>query len=51
MSGYDESKVILEVLDDHVVEDGRENDELRLRSFGFIFFCQRRGGGGDRNIE
>ena len=40
MSGYDGSKVILEVLDDHVVEDGRENDELRLRSFGFIFFVK-----------
>ena len=38
MSGCDGNNVVLEVLNDHVVEDPRENNEIGLRGIYFILF-------------
>ena len=38
------NKVIWEVVDDHVVEEGVEHEELGLRGFGFNLFNQEREG-------
>ena len=38
MSGCDGNNVVLEVLNDHVVEDPRENNEIGLRGFYFNLF-------------
>ena len=38
VSDYDGKKVIWEVVYDHVVEDGKKNDDIGLWGFGFNIF-------------
>ena len=38
VSGSDRKKVLWEVVDDHVVGEGKEYDEMGLCGFGFNFF-------------
>ena len=44
MSGYYGNKVIWGVLDDNVVEEGKEHDEIGLRGFDFNFMMKIRRG-------
>ena len=50
VSGSDGNKVLWGVVDAHVVEEGKEHDEIGLRGFDFNFLL-RLGGGDDRRIE
>ena len=36
--GHDEKNVLLEVVDNHVVEEATDHDEIRLRGFDFNLF-------------
>ena len=47
VSCSDRKKVIWEVLDNHVVEDPKDNDDILLWVFGFNFFTNTGGGGGN----
>ena len=38
MSGSNGNKMFWEVVYDHVVEEGKEHDDIGLRGFGFNFF-------------
>ena len=44
VSEKDRRKVIWEVVDDHVVEEGVEHEELYLRGFDFNLFDEEREG-------
>ena len=44
VSGYDGKKVVLKVVDDHVVEEGQEHDEIGLRGFYFYLLMKTRRG-------
>ena len=44
VSDKDRKRVISEVIDDHVVEEGVEHDKLGLRDFGFNLFDEEREG-------
>ena len=51
VSCSDGKKVIWEVLDNHVVEDPKDNDDILLWVFGFNFFTKTREGGGTNRIN
>ena len=38
VTGYDGKKFLWEVVDDHVVEEGKEHDEIGLWGFDFDLF-------------
>ena len=40
------NKVVWEVIEDHVFEDPKENDDIGIRGFDFNFFVEYKGGGG-----
>ena len=44
VSGSEGNKVIWEVVDDHVVEDGNNCEEIGLRGFDFNFLAKTRRG-------
>ena len=45
VSNIDEKKVLWEVIEDHIVEEGKENDEIVLQGSDFILFEKTRGVG------
>ena len=52
MSGSDGKRVLWEVVDYHVVEQPKKNDEIGLWGFYFNLFGKDKGGGeGERTIE
>ena len=51
VSGSGETEVVWEVIEDHVVKETKENDEIGLWGFGFNFFDDCEGGGGETIIE
>ena len=51
VSCSDGKKVIWEVLDNHVVEDPKDNDDILLWVFGFNFFTNTGEGGGNNRIN
>ena len=46
MSDYDGKKFLWEVVDDYVVEEGKENYDIGLRGFYVNFLDGHKGGGG-----
>ena len=44
MSGYDDNKVLWELVDNHIVEEVKEHDEIRIWGFDFDFFMRMRRG-------
>ena len=45
VSGYNDKTIICKVVDDHVVNKKKDNDDALLRWFGFNFFDEDRGEG------